>query len=394
MTLGQPLPCSARTIVGVPCMSLPPTMSTSSPFIRWYRAKMSAGMNVETAWPRCRGPDVYGHATQTRIFAIRGGAKKGGPFKPFARRASTHGGGAEPGLIITACMFWGIGDGRKTRCARDPKGGVPRGGGEGGGRKNSPSVSISARRAGGSSRSSPRNASAASGSPRCPPSRSRVRIAGPGSRPMWTHARSAAEASRRRAEPAIMCTRAHGAASTSPPMRCVVRVAPGSRTDFSRVSEARTVQEALYRTTASIRSTTEITRRKEPTMKPKRPRISSRRTYYLVLGGIPDTPYASLLENQVAAESAANGRTALMVTVSGRDVKGDQVKDGYRRDESGAPMPAEWRDLVGQIHVPWLAKPKPSLLPPARPGPPPPPSPPPRPADPSLSIRVEGEKRP
>jgi len=21
-------------------------------------------------------------------------------------------------------------------------------------------------------------------------------------------------------------------------------------------------------------------------------------------------------------------------------------------------MPAEWRDLVGQIHVPWLAKPK------------------------------------
>src|SRR5437870_3433954 len=84
MTFGETPSCSARTIVGVPCMSLPPTMSTSSPFIRWYRAKMSAGMNVETAWPRCRGPDVYGHAAQTRIFAMRGESKKGGAFKPFA----------------------------------------------------------------------------------------------------------------------------------------------------------------------------------------------------------------------------------------------------------------------------------------------------------------------
>jgi len=48
---------------------------------------------------------VYGHATQTRIFAIRGGSKKGGSFKPFARRSSTHGVGTEPDLIITACMF-------------------------------------------------------------------------------------------------------------------------------------------------------------------------------------------------------------------------------------------------------------------------------------------------
>src|SRR2546425_949897 len=157
---------------------------------------------------------------------------------------------------------------------------------------------------------------------------------------MSMRARCAAEVSRRPAEPAITCTRAHGAASTSPPMRCVVRVAPGSRTDFSRVSEPRTVQEALYRTTASIRSTTEITRRKEPTMKPKRPRISSRRTYYLVLWWMSQTPYAAIFENQVAAEAAANVRNALMVTISGRDVKVDQVQDWYRRDESGAPMPA------------------------------------------------------
>src|SRR2546425_7172353 len=83
-TFGGTPSSSARTVTGVPCMSLPPTMRTSSPFIRWYRAKISAGMNVETAWPRCRGPDAYGQATQMRIFAIRGGAKKGGSFKPFA----------------------------------------------------------------------------------------------------------------------------------------------------------------------------------------------------------------------------------------------------------------------------------------------------------------------
>src|SRR2546428_12066420 len=162
-------------------------------------------------------------------------------------------------------------------------------------------------------------------------------------------------------------------------MRCVVRVAPGSRTDFSRVSEPRTVQEALYRTTASIRSTTEITRRKEPTMKPKRPRISSRRTYYLVLWWMSQTPYAAIFENQVAAEAAANVRNALMVTISGRDVKVDQVQDWYRRDESGAPMPAEWRGPVGGSHVPRLAGPETSLRPPGPRGAPPPPAPPPRP---------------
>src|SRR3989475_11798850 len=84
MTFGGTFSWSARTVTGVPCMSLPPTMRTSSPFIRWDRAKISAGMNVETAWPRCRGPDAYGQATQTRIFAIRGGAQERGAFKTFA----------------------------------------------------------------------------------------------------------------------------------------------------------------------------------------------------------------------------------------------------------------------------------------------------------------------
>src|SRR3989442_935975 len=83
MTSGGTPSSSARTVVGVPCMSDPPTIKTSSRFIRWNRAKMSAGMNVETAWPMCRGPDAYGHATATRTF-VMGGARKGaGPHKGF-----------------------------------------------------------------------------------------------------------------------------------------------------------------------------------------------------------------------------------------------------------------------------------------------------------------------
>ncbi len=46
-------------------------------------------------------------------------------------------------------------------------------------------------------------------------------------------------------------------------------------------------------------------------MKPKRPRISSRRTYYLVLWWMSQTPYAAIFENQVAAEAAANVRNAI-----------------------------------------------------------------------------------
>ena len=35
IALGGTPSCSARTVVGVPCMSVPPTTRTSSPFIRW-----------------------------------------------------------------------------------------------------------------------------------------------------------------------------------------------------------------------------------------------------------------------------------------------------------------------------------------------------------------------
>lgn len=93
-------------------------------------------------------------------------------------------------------------------------------------------------------------------------------------------------------------------------------------------------------------------------MKTKRTRPASKKTYYLVLWWMSQTPYAAVFENQVAAEAAASVRNAIMVTVTGRDVKVDQVHDWYRRDDEGKPIPAEWRDLVGQVHVPWLVKAK------------------------------------
>ncbi len=87
-------------------------------------------------------------------------------------------------------------------------------------------------------------------------------------------------------------------------------------------------------------------------MNAKRVRSSARKTYYLVLWWMAQVPYAAVFENPVAAEAAASVRNALVVSISGRGVKIDRVEDWYRRDDAGKPMPAEWRDLVGQIHVP------------------------------------------
>jgi hypothetical protein len=121
-----------------------------------------------------------------------------------------------------------------------------------------------------------------------------------------------------------------------------------------------TVRKRLYPPTPT---SVVASRRREndATMKPKRPRLAGRKTYYLVLWWMSQTPYAAVFENPIAAEAAASVRNALLVTFTGRDVKVDDVMDWYRRDDQGKPMPAEWRDLVGQIQVPWLAKPRPAI---------------------------------
>jgi hypothetical protein len=64
------------------------------------------------------------------------------------------------------------------------------------------------------------------------------------------------------------------------------------------------------------------------------------------------TPYAAVFAHRAAAETAASVRNALMVAISGKDARIDGVLDWYRRDDKGDPMPAEWRDLVGQVRRP------------------------------------------
>src|SRR5438309_2609919 len=69
---------------------------------------MSAGMNVETAWPRWRGPAAYGHATHTRIF-IPSGPRLGPDLKDS--RGGLHRGGGELGpdyhtTQVSTKMIW------------------------------------------------------------------------------------------------------------------------------------------------------------------------------------------------------------------------------------------------------------------------------------------------
>ncbi|HII40244.1 MAG TPA: hypothetical protein HA326_03395 [Thermoplasmata archaeon] len=87
-------------------------------------------------------------------------------------------------------------------------------------------------------------------------------------------------------------------------------------------------------------------------MKTSKSRRSARMTQYLVVWWMARTPYAAVFDHRIAAETAASVRNALVVAVSGRNLRIEGVWDWYRRDETGEPMPAEWRDLVGQIHVP------------------------------------------
>ena len=47
---------SAATVIGVPCSSVPLTMRTLSPAMRWKRLKTSEGTPNPETWPMCRGP--------------------------------------------------------------------------------------------------------------------------------------------------------------------------------------------------------------------------------------------------------------------------------------------------------------------------------------------------
>jgi hypothetical protein len=85
------------------------------------------------------------------------------------------------------------------------------------------------------------------------------------------------------------------------------------------------------------------------------------RLAYLVVWWMSQVPHAAVFENRVAAEAAASVRNALMVTISGDDTRVDAVQDWYRRDDTGQPLPAEWRNILGQLQVPWTTKKAPAM---------------------------------
>src|SRR5207245_11041148 len=104
----------------------------------------------------------------------------------------------------------------------------------------------------------------------------------------------------------------------------------------------------------------------------KRPPVSSRRTLiamtrkhethspgktiFLVIWWMSKNPYAAVFENRIAAEAAANVRNAILVTFAGKGTEVEAVVDWFRRDDEGRPMPAEWRELMGQIRAAWRSQ--------------------------------------
>ena len=77
---------------------------------------------------------------------------------------------------------------------------------------------------------------------------------------------------------------------------------------------------------------------------------------FLVIWWMSKNPYAAVFTNRVAAEAAANVRNAILVAIKGERAHVEEVLDWYRRDEEGHPMPAEWRELVGHVQLPWHPK--------------------------------------
>src|SRR5881628_4025924 len=94
----------------------------------------------------------------------------------------------------------------------------------------------------------------------------------------------------------------------------------------------------------------------ETVLRAKPARRLSSNTMYLVIWWMSKSPYAAVFTNRVAAEAAANVRNAILVAIKGPATKVEEVVDWYRRDEEGRPMPAEWRELMGQIRAPWSNK--------------------------------------
>ncbi len=88
------------------------------------------------------------------------------------------------------------------------------------------------------------------------------------------------------------------------------------------------------------------------------PRRGKAEVRFLVVWWQNQTPYAAIFHDEVSAYAAASVRNALLIEVPG-DGKIERIVDYYRRDEKGNPLPAEWREVVPPLGLPWLARPNP-----------------------------------
>src|SRR2546422_8957045 len=82
---------------------------------------------------------------------------------------------------------------------------------------------------------------------------------------------------------------------------------------------------------------------------------------YLVLWWQAQVPYAAAFDDEIAAHAAASVRNAIVIEISGTALKFEKVVDYYRRDDTGRPIPAEWRDPSGAIPGPLARVPKPAV---------------------------------
>src|SRR2546426_6478864 len=82
---------------------------------------------------------------------------------------------------------------------------------------------------------------------------------------------------------------------------------------------------------------------------------------YLVLWWQAQVPYAAAFDDEIAAHAAASVRNAIVIEISGTALKFEKVVDYYRRDDTGRPMPAEWRGGSGAGAGPRGPRPEPAV---------------------------------
>lgn len=77
---------------------------------------------------------------------------------------------------------------------------------------------------------------------------------------------------------------------------------------------------------------------------PENARQDARKSTYLLLWWLDQTPQAACVDDPAEAEAAARERNATLIEIQG-EAEIARVLDFWRRDDAGRPMSAKWKDL-------------------------------------------------